>query len=533
MDERDKLITELMKEKGGTKKQYLELLDSIAYHESAGTMDPTLKQFARKDGRQGPGRGVYQFEKGKNQGGITAARRTKQYYDSLGKSAPKWLDDVLTTDDLDASTLSKKQQDALFLGNMRMHPKANFANVWEGKETMSDFWANYHWAGDKKDRKARVTSFDDSYDHYKKNYTAPVEPTTVINDGLFGNNLPKVSTVKPSAFTMDALVQDIQSKPSQQMAMGGQSGQNTYSDKVVNEFEGGGTHEQNPLGGIPQGMGANGQQNTVEENESSYSFPNGPLKGKFIFSDRIDYTNTKPGQYANGGSMNCGGPGQPPCDNDPKTFLNDYINSPKYKERLESSGYDDTTTQIKKRSNNIKNSNYVEQESKPGLLKQLQHKWDDTPYSNYGSKYDDRLNTVIHDKAQTKELGIEKNSVLAHEYSHTSMDNINKNTKNSRFLLNDYDTNELNKRLKSYRGQTLHDKKPTENKADLDALRYELNNQGIYNAGKSNFTKDHLKKSRNSFLKNRLLRNYSEKDLIWLMNNIAASKKNNNNSRLT
>lgn len=51
----------------------------------------------------------------------------------------------------------------------------------------------------------------------------------------------------------------------------------------LNSFDTGGTHEENPLGGIPQGIGANGKMNTVEEGETSYDFE----EGKYIFSNRI------------------------------------------------------------------------------------------------------------------------------------------------------------------------------------------------------------------------------------------------------
>ena len=70
-----------------------------------------------------------------------------------------------------------------------------------------------------------------------------------------------------------------------QMALGGSAndlvtkgGQN---DLI--EFEGGGTHEQNPLGGIPIGMNNQGQMNSVEAGESKYSFKD----GDYVFSDRI------------------------------------------------------------------------------------------------------------------------------------------------------------------------------------------------------------------------------------------------------
>lgn len=54
---------------------------------------------------------------------------------------------------------------------------------------------------------------------------------------------------------------------------------------TFSEFEGGGTHEQNPYGGIPQGMTAQGQLRTVEANESSFKFK----EDKYIFSNRLKF----------------------------------------------------------------------------------------------------------------------------------------------------------------------------------------------------------------------------------------------------
>lgn len=66
-----------------------------------------------------------------------------------------------------------------------------------------------------------------------------------------------------------------------QHAMGGNIG-NT-NDKHLNSFNVGGTHEQSLLGGIPQGIGQNGKQNTVEQDETSFDIDG----KKFIFSNRI------------------------------------------------------------------------------------------------------------------------------------------------------------------------------------------------------------------------------------------------------
>lgn len=53
-----------------------------------------------------------------------------------------------------------------------------------------------------------------------------------------------------------------------------------------NSFNEGGSHENNPNGGIPMGQGDNGKLNTVEEGESSFDFE----EGKYIFSNRLNYT---------------------------------------------------------------------------------------------------------------------------------------------------------------------------------------------------------------------------------------------------
>ena len=210
-----------------------------------------------------------------------------------------------------------------------------------------------------------------------------------------------------------------------------------------------------------------------------------------------------------------------------KDFMSNYINSPKFKERLASSNYNDVEGQVTKRSNNIDNTNYIEQEETPDLLETFNKMYKDEPYSTSGSKYDERLNTLIYDKKQDIDYGIGKNSVIAHEYGHAALDGTPglgdvPSSPDKRFLLNDYDSNELTSRLRKYKGQTQHDLNPTENKSDLDAFRFELSQQGVYDAGKEDITKDILKKGKDSFIKKRLLKNYKEKDLIWLMNNIAS-----------
>ena len=83
------------------------------------------------------------------------------------------------------------------------------------------------------------------------------------------------------------------------------------ASELVTLFEGGGTHEQNSLGGIPQGMGANGKPNLVEEGETKFE--------DYIFSNNINMDGTitdkegsDKGEYKNGGNLYEEGGTKPP-----------------------------------------------------------------------------------------------------------------------------------------------------------------------------------------------------------------------------
>ena len=60
---------------------------------------------------------------------------------------------------------------------------------------------------------------------------------------------------------------------------GGQMHTGSDASDDVTIFEAGGTHEENPLGGIPQGVDPKGAVNLVEENETKWN--------DYIFSDSI------------------------------------------------------------------------------------------------------------------------------------------------------------------------------------------------------------------------------------------------------
>ena len=143
---------------------------------------------------------------------------------------------------------------------------------------------------------------------------------------------PKDNIPQQNSFNMQDLLsklpKDIDNYESRQDELnnfrnGGEVEGASGADELVTLFEGGGTHEENPLGGIPQGMGANGKPNLVEEGETKWN--------DYIFSNAYDMEGNYTGQDGSksnvfkkggmlkeeGGSLSgssCGGPGQPPCD---------------------------------------------------------------------------------------------------------------------------------------------------------------------------------------------------------------------------
>jgi hypothetical protein len=66
------------------------------------------------------------------------------------------------------------------------------------------------------------------------------------------------------------------------MYANGGYGNNNMNQIPVTQFGNGGSHEDNPLGGIPQGMGANGKMNLVEEGELKIPDPRPQSEGGFF-----------------------------------------------------------------------------------------------------------------------------------------------------------------------------------------------------------------------------------------------------------
>ncbi len=234
----------------------------------------------------------------------------------------------------------------------------------------------------------------------------------------------------------------------------------------------------------------------------------------------------------------------------PQAFMESYLQSPIYKDRLKKQGYSDPDKIVDFRLSRLKDVSIYNQSSDDSFLQESYRKLRGYDDGNlYGSHYNSATNKLVlnNDKdqktAKTNKFNngrVRPDITEAHELSHASVSGADMNYNDSHQLydrLKDFQVNEDFRQIdkddieKNNFEQIHHDAKPTENKADIDAMRYMMYKNGTYDTRKDGkFTKDHLKKlyKTNNYIKNRLQNNYNDEDLIWLMNNIADNSKDKN-----
>lgn len=159
----DGLIFTAMNKWNVTEEQILENMNKIAFHESK--LDPSAIQKVAigtaEDGStvygEGRGRGLFQFELGKNQGANTAINRLVRELEGYEPDFLKQLD----KSNYDVSVLSPEAQQAIFLGNILQMPNkeeegyglARFEDKDGDKkisnQELAEYWAQYHQAGTK------------------------------------------------------------------------------------------------------------------------------------------------------------------------------------------------------------------------------------------------------------------------------------------------------------------------------------------------------------------------------------------------
>lgn len=135
---RDSLLTIAENKWQVNKNDMLEHMSKIAYVESLGKKDAIQKL---DDGSDGKGRGMFQYEMGKGQGGQTAVKRLV----SLFGGAPSFLDGIVEKG-FDFSGLSEEAQQVLFLADKLKDETASFKGI-DTDDKLKDFWFKEHYAG--------------------------------------------------------------------------------------------------------------------------------------------------------------------------------------------------------------------------------------------------------------------------------------------------------------------------------------------------------------------------------------------------
>ena len=141
-----------------------KVLLPIAWHESARTMDATIRQ---RGG--GPAVGIMQFEPASFQAAVT---RAEQWSKNNKGEIPSWITDISNELDKIAGDKSKiqtliaslpaKSQLAIATYDLLEHPNADISKVISGEQTITEFWAKYWWAGDDSKKASHMKSFDRS-----------------------------------------------------------------------------------------------------------------------------------------------------------------------------------------------------------------------------------------------------------------------------------------------------------------------------------------------------------------------------------
>jgi hypothetical protein len=269
------------------------------------------------------------------------------------------------------------------------------------------------------------------------------------------------------------------------------------------------------------------QEHQENYNNSEVSLPEG-FVGMGNDTSGRNYSPAWGGQFQMGGSVYpVNYVPQAQNGEDVVSWTKEYVKSPKYKERITNAGYNNPDEQIDRRLQNLENVNIVDTSNPRGTVYKPSKNTIETGYPEDLQYYNIHKNLY-----PTKP---ELDSIIAHELGHSETNRKGSATS----LLNKRDREELKNRLRPgsdedlevyINGELKHDRSkhniiPEENKSDLNSFRYDLRN--MYDAGNEDFTEEYLKNSPDSFAKERLLKNYSPEDLIWLMNNVAQNKESN------
>ena len=149
------MLGQMQEQYGQSAEQMEDMMNRISYHETGPgqrMQSDAVQQVGigtNIDGTtqmgEGVGRGLFQFETGEGQGGMTAMRRMRAYHKqhNPGQDMPEWMD-YDPRQGVDASQLTPEQQKMMFMANTAMGKGRSFEGV--SADNIGDWWQKHHYA---------------------------------------------------------------------------------------------------------------------------------------------------------------------------------------------------------------------------------------------------------------------------------------------------------------------------------------------------------------------------------------------------
>lgn len=282
-------------------------------------------------------------------------------------------------------------------------------------------------------------------------------------------------------------------------------------------------------GGIGSYIGAEGKLKAQNERDNLFNSTQLQQVNNGLARTNINPYGTQ--MYALGDEVTPN-PSPPPLS--PKNYLVNYMNSPVYNKRLTTTGVGSKPQSLEDMYNT--NIFHNDEYSSQSFTKGQSNKYNPLPV-RLGT------NNIVINPNQIKVDGANEDEVQAHELSHLQR-NLTPSEQNlfssrnisplNTDLMNKYKTSGSRLPIGDYiehidhANTTYHDVRPGENKADLDALRYQMYKGGIYDTSKGDLDLPTLQKAlsdptiKGSATTRRLLENFKPEDLVYLNNSVAS-----------
>ncbi len=202
-----------------------------------------------------------------------------------------------------------------------------------------------------------------------------------------------------------------------------------------------------------------------------------------------------------------------------QNYYREFLTSNRYREILKGQGYEDPNKVIEERLDNMYNT-----ESRIDYFAE-----GNVYYGMPGTENHSEPPTIEYDPVEMQQYKLRRDEVVPHEIHHSMVLSPNPYTNElGEGRTSDKELDELYYRNRQTDENFIgpvdiysHDVDPYESQADINAMRYRLYKEGIYDPKTEDFKKEYLDEIEDSHLKERLKQRFGEEDLEELMNSIS------------